>query len=402
MARRFNELSLAEARRAGLAAQGFDRPRPARPGPREIAATIRALGLVQIDCVNVVVPAHYQVLFSRLGPYDRTAFDEVAYRSGKFTEQWAHEASLIPVETWPLLRHRMHLGKFANWGFTAAAERDPEYAAWVLEQVRKRGPLGADELTVPDGVERRIPGSWVGTVPRAVLEAHFIRGTLAAAGRRTDFSRIFDLAERRIPAEHFGRQVEQEEAERELLRKAAKAHGVATAKDLADYFRMMVGTARPRIAELVENGDLAEVAVVGWRETAYLHREARIPKIVEAAALLSPFDPLIWTRPRVERLFGFDYRVEIFVPPAQRQYGFYVLPFLLGDRLVARVDLKVDRVGRRLDVKGAWGEDGVSDVEGPLARELWTLARWLGMERVAVARRGRLARPLAAAISSLR
>ncbi len=402
MPRRFNQLSLPEARRAGLAAQGFDRPRPARPGPRDIAATIRALGLVQIDCVNVVVPAHYQVLFSRLGPYDRTAFDDLAYRSGQFTEQWAHEASLIPVETWPLLRHRMDLGKFINWGFTAAAERDPEYAAWVLEQVRERGPLGADELPAPDGVNRRIPGSWVGTVPRAVLESHFIRGTLAAAGRRSDFSRIFDLAERRIPAEHLGRRVEREEAERELLRQAAKAHGVATAKDLADYFRMKVGTARPRIAELVESGELTEVAVEGWRETAYLHREARIPRKLEAASLLSPFDPLIWTRPRVQRLFGFDYRVEIFVPPAQRQYGFYVLPFLLGDRLVARVDLKVDRVRRRLDVKGAWAEDGVLDVEGPLAGELWTLARWLGMERVAVARRGKLARPLAAAISSLR
>ncbi len=402
MPRRFNQLSLPEARRAGLAAQGFDRPRPARPGPPDIAATIRALGLVQIDCVNVVVPAHYQVLFSRLGPYDRTAFDDLAYRSGEFTEQWAHEASLIPVETWPLLRHRMDVGKFVNWGFTAAAERDPEYAAWVLEQVRERGPLGADELPAPDGVNRRIPGSWVGTVPRAVLESHFIRGTLAAAGRRSDFSRIFDLAERRIPAEHLGRRVEREEAERELLRKAARAHGVATAKDLADYFRMKVGTARPRIAELVESGELAEVAVEGWRETAYLHREARIPRKLEAASLLSPFDPLIWTRPRVQRLFGFDYRVEIFVPPAQRQYGFYVLPFLLGDRLVARVDLKVDRVRRRLDVKGAWAEDGVLDVEGPLAGELWTLARWLGMERVAVARRGKLARPLAAAISSLR
>lgn len=400
MPRRFNQLTLTEARRAGLAAQGFDRPRPARPGPREIAATIRALGLVQIDCVNVVVPAHYQVLFSRLGPYDRACFDEVAYRSGEFTEQWAHEASLIPVETWPLLRHRMDLGKFANWGFTAAAERDPEYAAWVLEQVRERGPLGADELPAPDGVDRRIPGSWVGTVPRAVLESHFIRGTLAAVGRRSDFSRVFDLAERRIPAEHFGRRVEREEAERELLRKAARAHGVATAKDLADYFRMKVGAARPRIAELVESGELVEVAVEGWRETAYLHREARIPKKLEAASLLSPFDPLIWTRPRVQRLFEFDYRVEIFVPPTQRQYGFYVLPFLLGDRLVARVDLKVDRPARRLNVKGAWAEDGVSDVEGPLAKELWTLARWLGMERVAVGRRGRLARALGAALAS--
>jgi uncharacterized protein YcaQ len=402
MARSFNQLSLAEARRTALAAQGFDRPRPERPGAREIAGTIRSLGLVQIDCVNVVVPAHYQVLYSRLGPYDRAVFDRVVYVSGEFTEQWAHEASIVPVETWPLLRHRMDLGRFANWGFTAAAERDPVYAAWVLEQVRERGPLGADELPPPDGVERRIPGSWVGTVPRAVLEAHFIRGTLAAVARRSDFSRVFDLAERRIPAAHFSRRVEREEAERELLGTAARAHGVATAKDLADYFRMKVGAARPRIAELVEAGDLAEVRVEGWREVAYLHREARIPEQVEAASIVSPFDPLIWTRARVLRLFGFEYRVEIFVPPAQRQWGFYVLPFLLGDRLVARVDLKADRAAGRLSVKGAWAEDAVSGVAGPLASELRTLAGWLGLERVVVGRRGNLATGLRAAIATWR
>ena len=397
MTRNFNQLSLAEARRAALGAQGFDRPRPARAGAREIARTIRGLGLVQIDCVNVVVPAHYQVLYSRLGPYDRLVFDQVVYGSGEFTEQWAHEASIVPVETWPLLRHRMDLGRFANWGFAAAAERDPVYAAWVLEQVRERGPLGADELPSPEGVERRIPGSWVGTVPRAVLEAHFIRGTLAAVGRRSDFSRVFDLAERRIAAAHFERRVEREEAERELLRTASRSHGVATAKDLADYFRMKVGDARPRIAELVEAGDLAEVRVEGWREVAYLHRDARIPRRVEAASIISPFDPLIWTRARVARLFEFEYRVEIFVPPAQRQWGFYVLPFLLGDRLVARVDLKADRAARRLLVKGAWGENGV---EGALARELRTLAGWLGLERVVVGRRGDLVSGLRRALAS--
>jgi uncharacterized protein YcaQ len=402
MARSFNQLSLAEARRTALAAQGFDRPRPARPGAAEIAAIIRALGLVQIDCVNVVAPAHYQVLYSRLGPYDRAVFDHVVYESGEFTEQWAHEASIVPVETWPLLRHRMELSRFANWGFTHAAERDPVYAAWVLEQVRERGPLSADMLPPPDGVERRIPGSWVGTVPRAVLEAHFIRGTLAAVARRSDFSRVFDLAERRIAPAHFSRRVEREEAERELLRMAARAHGVATAKDLADYFRMKVGPARPRIAELVEAGDVAEVRVEGWREVAYLHREARIPEHVEAASIVSPFDPLIWTRERVLRLFGFEYRVEIFVPPAQRQWGFYVLPFLLGDRLVARVDLKAERAAGRLLVKGAWAEDGVSGVEGPLAAELRTLADWLGLERVVVGRRGNLASALRAAIATSR
>ncbi len=404
MGRNFNQLSLDEARRIALAAQRFDRKRPPRPGRRHIRDAIRALGLVQFDCVNVVVPAHYQVLFSRLGPYDRAVFDDVAYRSGEFTEQWAHEASIIPIETWPLLRHRMDMARFAAWGFGRVAERHPEYAAWVLEQVRERGPLGADALPAPDGVARRIPGAWVGTVPRAVLETFFVRGVLASVERRSDFSRVFDLAERRIHAEHFSRHVDREDAQRELLRIAGRAHGVATAKDLADYFRMKVGAARPRIAELVEAGELVEIAVEGWRETAYLHRDAAIPKRVDAASLLSPFDPLIWTRPRVARLFKFDYRVEIFVPAAQRRWGFYVLPFLLGDRLVARVDLKADRAGGRLSVKGAWLEEGedAARVAASLAQELRTLAQWLGLRRVIVGRRGNLARPLSVTIATSR
>lgn len=404
MGRNFNQLSLAEGRRIALAAQRLDRPRPLRPTARHIRDTIRALGLVQIDCVNVVLPAHYQVLFSRLGPYDRGAFDDICYRSGDFTEQWAHEASIIPVETWPLLRHRMDMARFAAWGFGRVAERHPEYAAWVLDQVRERGPLGADELPVPEGVDRRIPGAWVGTVPRAVLETFFVRGVLAAVERRPDFSRVFDLAERRVANAHFTRQVDREEAERELLRIAARAHGIATAKDLADYFRMKVGPARPRIAELVEAGELVEVVVEGWREAGYLHRDAAIPRRVEAAALISPFDPLIWTRPRVARLFRFDYRVEIFVPAAQRRWGFYVLPFLFGDRLAARVDLKANRAAARLAVKGAWLEDGeeAGATASALAIELTKLAHWLGLKRVTVERRGNLARALAAAISTSR
>jgi uncharacterized protein YcaQ len=399
-----NEITLDEARRIALAAQGFGRPRPARPSAQDIAATIRSLGLVQIDCVNVLVPAHYQVLFSRLGPYDRAAFDRVAYGSGEFTEQWAHEASIVPVSTWPLLRHRMNVGRFENWGFMAVVRRHPEYSAWVLQQVRERGPLGAEALPEPEGVERRIPGSWVGTVPRAMLEAHFIQGRLAVTERRPDFSRVFDLSERLIAAEHHGRLVGGEEAQRELLRIASRAHGIGTAKDLADYFRIPVREARPRLDELVETGDLSVVKVHGWREAAYLHSGAVVPARVEAATVLSPFDPLIWTRPRVARLFGFDYRVEIFVPPAKREYGFYVLPFLLGDRLGARVDLKSDRAGRRLMVQGAWAEAGVDAgfVAPPLATELRTLAGWLGLESVAVGRRGNLAQALRRSISTSR
>jgi uncharacterized protein len=379
-----NDLRLDEARRIALAAQGFDRPRPARPTARHIRDTINRLGLIQIDCVNVVVPAHYQVLHSRLGPYDRAVFDRVVWGSGEFTEQWAHEASIIPVSTWPLLRHRMNLERFRQWQMAIVSKAHPEYLRWVLEQVREKGPLGAESLPGPEGVNRRIPGAWVGTVPRAMLEAHLVEGSLAVTERRGDFSRCFDLAERRIPDEHRCREMQQDEAERELLRIAAKAHGVATAKDLADYFRMKVGVAKPRIAELVEAGALREVAVEGWRETAYLHPEAAIPRRINAAALLSPFDPVIWTRGRAKRLFEFDYTVEIFVPPAKRKYGFYVLPFLLDDRLVARVDLKADRTARKLNVLGAWVESGEDrKVVGPALRnELETMAEWLGLDGV--------------------
>ena len=379
-----NSLRLDEARRLALTAQGFDRPRPVRPTSRHIRETILRLGLVQIDCVNVVVPAHYQVLFSRLGPYDRAAFDRVVYASGDFTEQWAHEASIIPVSTWPLLRHRMHLGRFRGWPMARASHAYPDYGRWVLAEVAARGPLGAESLPGPEGVDRRIPGAWVGTVPRAILEAHFVEGSLAVTERRSDFSRVFDLAERLIPGEHRCREIQQHEAERKLLLIAAKAHGVAAAKDLADYFRMKAGDAKPRIAELVAAGELREVEVEGWRETAYLHPEAAIPKQINASALISPFDPLIWTRPRALRLFGFDYRVEIFVPPAKRKHGFYVLPFLLDDRLVARVDLKADRVGRKLNVLGLWIEPGEDRkaVMPPLRQELDTLAKWLGLDGV--------------------
>lgn len=375
-------LSIEEARRAALGAQGFAAPRPARPGRRHMRQAILRLGVVQIDCVNVVVPAHYQVLYSRLGPYSRKLLDDVVWRSGEFTEQWAHEASIIPVSTWPLLRHRMTLDRFRGWPMARAYDAHPEYAAWVLDQVRERGPLGAETLPGPAGVDRRIPGAWVGTVPRAILEAHFIHGAVGATHRRADFSRVFDLAERLIPAEHHGRAVDRPEADRELLRIASRAHAVATAKDLADYFRMKVADARPRITELVEAGELEEVRVEGWREPAYLDPAASIPRSIGAAALLSPFDPLVWTRPRVARLFHFEYRVEIFVPPARRRYGFYVLPFLLGDRLVARVDLKADRAARRLVVQGAWIERSArrSDVGPALNAELQSMARWLGLD----------------------
>ncbi len=408
-----NLLSLSEARRIALRAQGFDRPRPRGVGAGHLRRAIRQLGLVQIDYVNVVAPAQYQVLFSRLGPYDRSLLDDLVYRRREFIEQWGHEASILPVETWPLLRHRMETHRVRPWGFEKFLARHPSYVKRVVDQVRARGAVTADAVAEPRGTPRRIAGAfvprrdrmagWMGTVPRAVLEALFGRGRLAVSDRRPDLARVYDLAERVIPPQHHRRHVERQEAERELLRLSARANGIGTAADLADYYRLPIRDARPRIAELVGAGELAEVRVEGWREPAYLDPEARLPRRIEASALLSPFDPLIWYRERAARLFDFDYHLEIFVPEAKRRWGYYVFPFLLGDRLVARVDLKADRVGRRLLVLAAYLEPAARRqvVADALAAELRTMAAWLNLDSVAVGRRGDLARQLAVATRRL-
>jgi uncharacterized protein YcaQ len=279
-------------------------------------------------------------------------------------------------------------------------EQVAEYVAWVLEEVRARGPLGAETLAHPEGIAPRLEGTWVGTVARAVLEAHFTRGQLAVSTRRESFARLYDLPERVIPDEHLRREIEPAEAQRELIRIAARGHGIATIADLADYFRMPVREARQPVAELAAAGELIEARVEGWREPAWLHPKARPLKRTDAAALLSPFDPVVWFRPRLARLFQFDHRFEIFVPEAKRRWGCYVLPFLMGDRLVARVDLKADRSARRLLVLAAWKEKDVdADAAAQaLAVELRTLAAWLGLDTLVVKRRGDFARPLAAAV----
>jgi len=383
-----------------LAAQGFAVPRPARPGVRHLLATVRRLGLLQFDSVGVLVPAHYQPLFSRLGPYDRALLDDLTYRRRLLTEQWAHEASIIPVETWPLLRHRMETHRLRPWGFERELARHPDYAGAVLEAVRARGPLAAEDLEHPPGSVRRLAIDWYGTFPRATLEAFFGRGELAVAGRLRNMARRYDLAERVVPAVHLARRVTPDEARRALLGQAARATGVGTVRDLADYFRMRAAEARPRLDELREAGVLREVRVEGWREPALLHAEAVLPRRLEAAALLSPFDPVVWFRPRALRLFGLDHRLEIYTPPAKRRWGYYVLPFLLGDQLVARLDLRADRERDRLLVLAAHLEagHGAADVAGPLAVELGQLAAWLGLAEVRVARRGRLAAALAAEV----
>jgi hypothetical protein len=395
-------LSLGEARRIALAAQGFDRPRPkARVGAGQLRRSIRRIGLLQLDFVNVLVPAHYLVPFSRLGPYETRLFDELVYRRREFTEQWAHEACILPMDVWSLLRHRMETHRVRPYGFESFLARNPSYVERVLAELRARGPLSAAELSGPARGPRRIPGdAWVGTVPRAVLEALFGRGVLAVTERRANLARAFDLAERVVPRAHLRRALTPAAAQRELLRRAALALGVCTGDDLADYYRMAAKDARPRIAELVEAGELRQVGVEGWREPAYLHEQARLPRRIDAQALLSPFDPVVWHRPRAARLFDFEYRIEIYVPPAKRRWGYYVLPFLLQDRLVARVDLKAERSTRRLLVRAAYREPGADPdgVGAALAAELRALAGWLDLEGIEVERRGDLARPLAAAV----
>jgi len=389
-------LATGDARRIALAAQGFGEPRPREIGPAHLARCIQRLGLLQLDFVNVICPSHYLVPFSRLGPYPRPLFEEVVYRGGAFTEQWAHEASIIPMDTWPLLRDRMENHRARPWGFDEIMRKHHEYRTTVISEIQARGPLAPADLPDPTHTGRKLPGSWYGNVPRAMLEACFGRGQLAVTARRGNFSRVYDLAERVIPSRVFTRRIHPDEAERELLRAAARAHGIGTATDLADYFRMKMSAARPRIAELVECGDLCEVRVEGWRETAFRPLDAEWPRDINACALLSPFDPVVWFRKRTLRLFNFDYRFEIFIPEAQRRWGSYVLPFLFGDTLVARVDVKADRKDRLLRVSAAFLEPAAdaAGVAAALAAELRTLATWLGLDGVHVGRRGNLARAL--------
>ncbi len=394
-------LSLGQARRLALAAQGFARARPdATVDRRHVRRVVDTVNVVQIDSVNVLVRSHYLPTFSRMGAYPRDALDRHAYRHRELFEYWGHEASLLPVRLHPLFRWRMRRAReqYETWGGPARIAREhPEYVAQVLAEVRARGPVGAGDL---EQEQRRRGTWWDWSRPKAALEWLFWTGAVTTAGRR-NFERLYDLTERVIPADVLAEpDPAEEEAHRRLLLVAAQSLGVASATDLADYFRIRAPLARPRIAELVSAGLLEEVAVEGWRVPAYVLPGAAIPRRVRARALVSPFDSLVWERSRVERLFGFHYRIEIYVPAPQRRHGYYVLPFLLGDRLVARVDLKADRSAGLLRVQAAWAESDTDHaaVACALAAELRDLASWLGLTDVHIARRGDLAAVLATAV----
>jgi uncharacterized protein YcaQ len=390
------QLSLAQARRIALAAQGFTDPRPTgRVDRRHLRRVLDRMGLIQIDSVNVLARSQELPLFARLGPHPRSLIGD-ATAAGELFEYWVHEACHVPVEHHHLYRWRMQSDH--RWGdVRRLAERRPGFVDEVYRRVDAVGPIAASEL------EQRVgpKGSWWDWDDgKVALEHLFWSGRIAAVRRPTDFARLYDIAERVIPADVLARPTPSEhEARKELLVLAARHHGVGTADDLADYHRQKPHVCRPLLLELVEEGRLLHAQVEGWGKPTYLHPDAAVPKRVAARALLSPFDPLVWHRDRVERLFGFRYRIEIYVPQPKRRYGYYVLPFLLGDRLVARTDLKADRQRRVLMVQGAFAEPGapVDEVADALAAELHLMAGWLGLERVEVGSRGDLVSPLTTA-----
>ena len=375
-------VSPAEARRIALAAQGFGGRRPAEPGKRHLLTLIDRLGLHQIDSVNVLARAHYLPAFSRLGPYDRTLLDQLAWgpkRSRRLWEYWAHEASLLPLDVHPLLRWRMARADAGETGYAGlrlfATERRAAAMA-VLDRIRAEGPLAASDF------ESSRAGWWEWSEAKRALEWLFWAGHVTTGTRRRSFERVYDLPERVIPAAILALPTpEPAEAQRALIDRAARALGIATAAELRDYFRLSPADANAAIAELVEEGALTPATISGWSRPAFLHRDAKRPRRIAARALLAPFDPLIWERARAQRLFEFHYRIEIYTPAAKRQHGYYVLPFLLGGRLVARVDLKADRQAGRLIARGIHLEPNAPpDTREQLVDELAAMAGWLGLD----------------------
>ena len=396
-------LSIAQARRIALAAQGFTfQDRTRRNGWSRIDRIIRQLNLLQIDSVNVLVRSHYLPLFSRLVSYEHATLDDRAFgrKRRALFECWAHEASLLPLDLHPLMRWRMQRardgrGTYASMNRFAAEDR--AFLETTLDFVTRNGPTVASE--VPDG--GKSGGGWWGwSRGKMALEALFDQGLVTTAAR-DGFERIYDIPERVIPSEILSRDTPSEsDAIRSLLELSARAHGLGTEFDLRDYFRLPVAETKTALLELVEEGTLLPVSVEGWKHAAYLHREARVPRKAGGTALLSPFDPVVWERARAERLFDFHYRIEIYTPAKKRKYGYYVLPFLMGDRIVGRVCLKADRQDGVLRANASHHEphaDPKATAEA-MAGELRLMASWLGLPAVSAGPKGNLARHLRAAL----
>jgi uncharacterized protein len=395
------KLSAAEARRMALAAQGFAKPRPDAPGTRQLNGALGRMRVLQIDSVNVFARSHYMPLFSRLGSYDTAALDRLLFaRRPPYVESWAHVAAFIPAADWGLFRFRMddHLARYGGPGGWVDEHRD--IVDWVRAELAARGPLRPAQIEHDAKQAARGPW-WDWDVVKSALEYLWLFGEVAIAGRR-GFERRYGLAEQVIPADVLASPVPRDDAIRELVRRAARAYGVATASDLADYWRIKD---RPRllgaIGELVDAGELVPVTVEGWTSAgrparAWRHRDAALPRRVDATAILTPFDPVVWFRDRAERLFHFEYRIEIYTPAPQRRFGYYSLPVLVGDDVVGRVDLKADRAASTLRVQSAWWEHGrPADAAERLAGELETAARWQGLEAISVSRWGDAADDLA-------
>jgi uncharacterized protein len=399
-------LTAAQARRIAVAAQGFSEPRPGGPITRaHLRRLIARIQVLQLDSVSVAVRAHYAPVFSRLGPYqlevlDRAAWSHTARSPRLLVEYWAHEAALMAVDDWPLLRWRMRQYRHGRWG-THIVKANTRLADHIVAAVAELGPSTAGQIEAHlAAAPRRAKGAWWNrSDTKWVAEALFAAGVLTTA-TRVGFARHYDLAERVLPADVLAREVDQDDAVRQLTLRAATALGVGTEADIRDYFRLAAGQAKPAIAKLVADGELERVDVDGWSAPAYLAAAQTVPRRDRGTALLCPFDPLIFFRPRVQRLFGFHYRIEIYTPAAQRQYGYYVWPFLLDGELVGRVDLKADRAADALHVVGAFieTEQSSSRVVQALAGELATMAAWLGLAGVTVGDRGDLASGLRDAI----
>ncbi len=400
-------MTAAAARRTALAAQGFAGPRPA-PGAnrRSIHRALERTQLLQLDSVSAVVRAHYAPVFSRIGSYDRDLLDEMAWRHSarrprRLVEYWAHEAALLPVEDWPLLRWRMSRYRDGRWGGAVRVlERNPGLPKDVLEVIRDFGACTAGEVEKHLELDRpRTKGHWGWNYSdtKVVCELLFATGELSV-DKRIGFQRYYDLTERVIPPDILAREIDEPDAVRELVRRASGALGIATEADLRDYYRLHRRQTEPAIADLVDAGELDEVAVSGWDRPAYLRAGARTPRRVEGAALLCPFDPLIFFRPRTERIFDFHYRIEIYTPEHKRVHGYYVFPFLLDGELVARVDLRAERATGRLLVPGVFAESGrdAAAVVTALAGSLREMADWLELETLEVGERGDLADALRA------
>jgi len=393
-------VTAAEARRIALAAQSFDRARPANPtDTRHFRRAMAAIAVLQLDFVNVLLPAHFLMIWSRLGPYDRKRFERFLYDSGEHTEQWAHEASVVASSDWPLLAHRRR--DFQQWKNSPISKMSDRqaYLDSILDTVHANGATSSNDLPPVDGPKRR-PGDWHRSIPRWALEYHFGKGRLAVRRRKKNFQRMYDLPERIIDERYRNESVRRIDAERELLRKASKSLGIATAHDLADYYRMTVRDAIPRLEELVEEGALTQISVDGWADTGYLASSAKSPRHIPGASLLSPFDPVVWFRPRAMRLYGFEYRIEIYVPAAKRRWGYYVLPFRQGEEITARVDLKADRKASVLRVQNAHLEPGKDSgrTADALSAELREFATWLCLDRVKIEKTSAFEKTLASLI----